>query len=259
MPDLIKAAKNEITLDKILASAMKTPGIKINRAKFLKKELLKYYPEEVIALAVKKNPARAGISKKTIKEISNQVIHYETAKVTALSAAASLPGGAAAVPAVAADITSYFAFIFRIIQELAYLYGFQQFNFDGNDVNSETMDYLMLFMGVMFGVQEAAGALKKFADVLAKNVAKKISQKTLMKGSLYPVVKKVSKAVGVRMTKQIFADSVASAIPVISGALSGGLTYLAFKPGCIKLRDNLSAYHLCDPEYYQVHVRAVVK
>ena len=30
-------------------------------------------------------------------------------------------------------------------------------------------------------------------------------------------------SVGIRMTKQIFADSVASVIPVVGGALSGGL------------------------------------
>lgn len=53
------------------------------------------------------------------------------------------------------------------------------------------------------------------------------------------------------MTKQIFADAVASTIPVIGGALSGGLTYAMFKPGCMKLRKNLRSYNLCNPEFYK--------
>ena len=252
MADIVKAVKNEMTFEKILAAAMHTPGVRINREKFLRKELIRYCSEDVIDDAIKNNPAKAGISKELINKISKQVINYETTKVTALSVAASLPGEPAPIGAAAADITSYFAFILRTVQELAYLYGFEQFNLNEDDVDSETMNYLLVFMGVMFGVQGAASVLKKFADVLAKNIAKKLAQKSLTKGVIYPIVKKVALSVGIRMTKQIFADGVASAVPVLGGALSGGLTFAMFKPGCMKLRKNLMSYNLCDPEYYKV-------
>jgi len=251
MSDIVDMVENELTFEKVLMAAMHTPGVKINRTKFLRKELIKYYPDDVVAMAINSNPAKAGISKETINKISNQVINYETTKVTSISVAASLPGGVAAVGAAAVDITSYFVFIFRTVQELAYLYGFEQFDLNEDDVNSETMNFLLLFMGVMFGIHGAASILRKFADVLAKHVAKKLAQKTLTKGTIYPVVKKVALNVGIRMTKQIFADSVASAIPVIGGVLSGGLTYAMFKPGCMKLRKNLMSYNLSDPEYYK--------
>ena len=39
-------------------------------------------------------------------------------------------------------------------------------------------------------------------------------------------------SVGIRMTKQIFADTVASAVPILGGALSGGLTYDVKCPVC---------------------------
>ncbi|MCD7902346.1 MAG: hypothetical protein LUF91_00955 [Oscillospiraceae bacterium] len=113
------------------------------------------------------------------------------------------------------------------------------------------MNYLLLFMGVMFGVQGAATALQKFANTLAKHVAKKLAQKALTKGTIYPIVKKVAVNVGIRMTKQIFADGVASTISILGGVLSGGLTYAMFKPGCMKLRKNLMSYNLCDPDYYR--------
>lgn len=170
MADIVKTVKNEMTFEKILAAAMHTPGVKINREKFLRKELIRYCSEDIIAEAIKNNPAKAGISKELVNKISKQVINYEATKVTTLSVAASIPGGAAAFGAAAADITSYFAFILRTVQELAYLYGFEQFNLNEDDVDSETMNYLLIFMGVMFGVQGATGVLKKLADVLAKTL-----------------------------------------------------------------------------------------
>jgi hypothetical protein len=243
--------KTELTLEKVLSTAMRTPGVKINRAKFLRKELIKYCDEDTIAEAIKMNPAKAGISKNLINKISKHVIDYETTKVTGISVAASLPGGVAAVGAAAADITSYFTFILRAIQKLAYLYGFEQFELDGDDMDSETMHYILIFVGVMFGVQGAANVLQKFANILETRISKKLAQEALTKGAIYPIVKKVATNVGIRMTKQIFADGVASAVPVLGGALSGGLTYAMFKPGCMKLRKNLMSYNLCDPDYYR--------
>ena len=231
--------KGELTFENVFMMDLKTPGVKINRTKVLRKELINYCSEDEVAEAIKGNPAKAGISKDIINKVSLQVINYETTKVTGISVAARLPGGAAAVGAAAADITSYFAFILRTVQELAYLYGFEQFDLKEDDVDSETMNYILIFVGVMFGVQWASSTLRKFADVLAKHVAKKLSQKALTKGTIYPIVKKIALNVGVRMTKQIFVDGVASLIPVVGGALSGGLTYAMFKPGCMKLRKNL--------------------
>lgn len=251
MANIIEAVKNELTFDNVLKMALHTPGVKIERAKFLRKELIKYCPEKVIDEAITNNPAKAGVSKETINIISKQVINYETTKVTGISVAASLPGGVAAVGAAAADIASYFVFVLRVVQELAYLYGFEQFNLSEDDVDAETMNTLLLFVGVMFGVQGASTALRKFADTFAKHVAKNLGQKALMKGTLYPIIKKVAQKVGIRMTRQIFADSVASAIPIAGGVLSGGLTYAMFKPCCMKLRKNLMTYDLCDPDYYE--------
>ncbi|MCD7861316.1 MAG: hypothetical protein LUG25_05365 [Oscillospiraceae bacterium] len=251
MANAMQTIKNDLTFEKVLMTAMRTPGVKINRAKFLRKELIKYCPEQVVVEAIDSNPAKAGIPKEIINKVSKQVIDYETTKVTTISVVASVPGGVAAVGAVASDITSYFAFILRAVQELAYLYGFEQFDLSEDNADSETMNYLLLFMSVMFGVQGAATALQKFANTLAKHVAKKLAQKALTKGTIYPIVKKVAVNVGIRMTKQIFADGVASTIPILGGVLSGGFTYAMFKPGCMKLRKNLMSYNLCDPDYYR--------
>ena len=249
--NIVGAAKKNLTLENVLRTAMKTPMVKINREKFLRNELIKYCSEDIVEEAIRTNPAKAGISRKTVDKISLQVINYETSKVTGISVVASLPGGVATFGAVAADITSYFTFALRAVQKLAYLYGFEQFELKEEDVDSETMNEIMIFLGVMFGVQGASSVLAKLANALAENVAKKLAQRALTKGVIYPIVKKVAMAVGLRMTKQIFADSVASAIPIAGGALSGGLTFAMFRPCCMKLRNNLRSYNLCNPEFYQ--------
>ena len=253
MAVITKKIKDTMTIEKVLATAIKAPGVRINREVFLRKELIKYCSENTIADAIEYNPAKAGISRSIINKISKSVIDYETKKVSALSFVASLPSSVNAVAAIGSasvDITSFFAHIFRVVQELAYLYGFQQFDLYEDNIDSETMNYLMVFLGVMFGVQGAAATLNKLADVIAKQVAKKLAQKALTKGAVYPIVKNIATKIGIHMTKQVFADSVASAIPIIGSLASGGLTWLMFRPCCIKLKKNLMTYNLCDPNYY---------
>ena len=255
MANIVKKIKDEITLENVLAMAIKTPGVKIKRDVFLRKELVKYCSEDVIEQAILYNPAKAGISKNLINKIAKSVISYETKKVSGISFVASLPSSVnmlAAAGAASADITSFFAHIFRVVQELAYLYGFQQFDFNEDNIDAETMDFLMVFLGVMFGVQGAASTLNKLADTVAKHVSKKLAEKALTKGAIYPIIKNISTKLGIHMTKQVFADTVASAIPVIGSVASGGLTWGMFKPCCTKLQKNLMTYNLCDPDFYRV-------
>lgn len=181
------------------------------------------------------------------------VINLETTKATGISAFASLPSSViitAALGAATVDITSYFIFILRTAQELAYLYGFKQFDIKDDSIDSETMNQLLLFMGVMFGVQEATLSLQKLANLAAANVAKKLANKPLTNGIIYPIVKNIATRIGVKMTKQIFADGVASAIPIIGFALSGGITFISFRPNCKRLRAHLMSYNLCNPDFY---------
>ncbi len=43
--EIVNRIKEEITFENVLMAAMKTPGVKINRAKFLRKELIRYCKE----------------------------------------------------------------------------------------------------------------------------------------------------------------------------------------------------------------------
>lgn len=246
-----ETSMSKVSVEDILFKSMKLPMVKINRERFLEKELKGKCTDKELQIALEHNPAYAGISIHTIDEIAKQIIKYETDKVSAISFAAGLPGGWAMAGTIPADITQYFGFIFRVMQQLAYLYGFEQFNLDENDVNGETMDKVLIFLGIMFGVQGANVGVRIIAGSATKKASKSLAQKALTKGTIYPIVKKIAKAVGVRMTKQIFANGVSKIVPVIGGIFTGGLTYFSFKPCAKKLQKSFQSLNICNPEYYK--------
>ena len=53
------------------------------------------------------------------------------------------------------------------------------------------------------------------------------------------LIKEMAKAVGVKITKKVFADSIGKSIPVIASIISGALTYHNFGSGADKLHESL--------------------
>lgn len=241
----------EIGIDDVIIMGLKTPGIKINRETYLRKEFFKKFPEDVIDVAIETNPMKAGIPQKEIEKIVDEVIKYERVCVSGISAALSAPGGAAMVATIPADIAQYYGYMLRATQKMLYLYGFPEIDLEekGQVIDTETMNMLIICMGVMYGVAGANNALKSVAKALGNGVEKQLMKKALTKGTIYPIVKSVSKWFGVRMTKEIFTGFFKKAIPVIGGAIGGGLTFASFKPCCDKLRTVLQDTMLSNPNY----------
>lgn len=245
-----KISEIEVSPQDVMTCALQVPGVKIERSEFLFKELIRYYPEEQVLKSISSNPASTGIPREKINEIADQVIEYETNKVSAISFAAGIPGGFAMAATIPADVAQYFGFLLRVMQKLAYLYGFQEFELNENSISDDTMNQLLIFFGVMFGVSSAAQGVKIIAETASNKISKTLAQKALTKTTLYPIVKKVATTLGFKMTKDVFAKSVSKVVPVVGGAVSGGLTYLTFKPCAIKLKDNLKSLNLSDPAFY---------
>lgn len=251
----IKSVSNNISVEDVLNQAIHLPGVKINRSKFLRKELQGKYSKSIIELAIRECPAAAYITREEIDCIAKSVIGYETNKVSGISFAAGLPGGAAMAATIPADTVQYFGFVLRIMQELAYLYGFPEIVPDESEVGSDVMNELLLFLGVMFGVQEASTGVKLLANTMSKTVAKRLAKTALTKTTIYPIVKKIASKVGIHMTKQIFANGVSKAIPLVGGLTSGGLTYVTFKSCANRLKTCLESLNLSDPDvYYQSNI-----
>lgn len=239
----------QIDIEDVIFMGLSVPGIRINREDFLKKELFKYYPQEVIEDAVKYNPAHANIKKEDIDKIADEVIKFERNCVSGISAALGTPGGVAMVATIPADIAQYYGYMLRTMQKLLYLYGFPQIDLKGQGdiIDTETMNLLIICMGVMYGVAGTNNAIKALAKALSKGVEKQLVNKALTKGTIYPIVKSVSKWFGVKMTKEVFAGFFKKSIPVIGGVIGGGLTFVTFKPCCDKLKISLQNTLLSNP------------
>ena len=151
-----------------------------------------------------------------------------------------IPGGAAMAATVPGDLVQYFAHVMRVEQKLAYLYGWQSFLNDEDEVDDETLMELILLMGIMMGVGGAASSITKFAsNVATTGVTRTIQRQALTKTTFYPIMKKILRIVGVQLTKETFAKTAGKIVPVIGGVVSGGLTYASFKPGSERLRKYL--------------------
>lgn len=235
----------------IILMALKVPGVKIKREEFLRKELFKNHPQEVIEKAIETTPALAGIESKELDKIADEVIKFERNAVSGISAALGIPGGAAMVATIPADIAQYYGYMLRAAQKLLYLYGFPELDTseDGIMIDSETINALTVCLGVMYGVANANNAIKAMAKALAAGVEKKLLKAALTKGTIYPIVKSVAKWFSVNMTKQVFAGFFKKAIPVVGGVIGGGITYATFKPCCYRLKDALKDTLLSNPEH----------
>lgn len=241
----------EIDIEDVIVKGLRVPGIKINRANFLQKELLKRYPQEMIDEAIRTNPMSAGIKPKDVDEIADQVIEHERRGVSGISTALSMPGGAAMLATIPADIVQYYGYMLRATQELLYLYGFPEIDVNEKEskFDSETINILIVCFGTMYGVVGANNALKSIAKGLGLGVEKKLMRTALTKGTIYPIVKSVANWFNVRMTKEIFAGFFKKSIPVVGGVIGGGLTYLSFKPCCVKLKESLQDTILSNKNY----------
>lgn len=241
----------EVGIEDVIIMGLKVPGIRIDRAAFLQKELQTKFPQKVIDDAIAHNPLHAKIPNEVIDKIADEVIKYERACVSGISTALGMPGGIAMAATIPADIAQYYGYMLRATQKLMYLYGFPAIDVEekGQTFDSETMNILIVCMGVMYGVAGANNALKAMAKALAAGVEKQLLRASLTKGTIYPIVKSVAKWFSVKMSKEIFAGAIKKAIPVVGGVIGGGITFLSFKPCCDKLKASLQNTMLSNPNY----------
>ena len=240
----------EVDIEDVIIMGLKIPGIRIKRDEFLRTELKKELPPETIEAAINGTPAGAGISSELIDRKAHDTIAFERNLVSGISTALGMPGGVAMVATIPADIAQYYGYMLRAAQKLMYLYGFPDMEVGetASGFDSETLNVLTICLGVMYGVAGAGNAIKAMARALGTGVEKQLLKKALTKGTFYPIVKKIAKWFGVKMTKSVFAGFFKKAIPVVGGVLSGAITYVSFGPCCERLQNTLKDTYLTNPE-----------
>ena len=223
-----------------LKKVVRFPGVRINRDEFLRQELTKLRAsEEVIERALATSPALAGVPLLALDTLADETITYETNKSAALSFAAGLPGGFAMLGTIPADLMQYYAHALRIMQKLAYLYGWRDLLADV-DEDDEILGVLAVFFGVMLGVGGAAQSLTAFARIAAKTAYQKhVTKRALMSITWYPVVKYSLRVIGINITKSSFTKGASKIVPVIGGFVSSGLTFMALQTQSARLKGHL--------------------
>ncbi len=139
-----------------------------------------------------------------------------------------------------ADLMQYYVHALRIMQKLAYLYGWRDLLADGRRGDDETIGVLAVFFGVMLGVGGAAQSLTAFARIAAKTAYQKhVTKRALMSITWYPVVKYSLRVIGINITKSTFTKGVSKIVPVIGGFVSSGLTFMALQTQSSRLKGHL--------------------
>ena len=217
------------------------PGVRIRRDEFLRQELTKVHAsDDIIARSLDTNPAAAGVPLAVLDGLAEETISYETNKSAAISFAAGITGGFAMLAAIPADLTQYYAHALRIMQKLAYLYGWHDLVADADQTDDDTIGVLAVFFGVMLGVGGAAQSLTAFARLVATTAYQNhVTKKALMGITWYPVVKYSLRVIGINITKSTFTKSVSKVVPVIGGFVSSGLTFMALQAQSSRLKAHL--------------------
>ena len=111
-----------------LKKVIRLRGVQIDRDDYLRQELRKLgADDDTIALAQETTPVQAGLTPAQLDGLATATIAFETRKSAAISFAAGLPGGFAMLATIPADVTQYYVHAFRVMQKLAYLYGWKDF------------------------------------------------------------------------------------------------------------------------------------
>lgn len=234
----------EPSQDKLYATTLQTigavaklPVVRVDREAFLRKH---FGDSEYLNIVLDRGP-QAVYSVESLRKKADALIKNSSAKTSAVSFASGLPGNPAVmVAAGGADVAQYFGFAINLAQQIAYLFGEDElFDGGGAELSEAAQIRVIAYLGAMFGAAGAAALVSNTSKVAGANLGKKIAGQALTKTAWYPLVKKVGALIGLKITKKTVEKTITKAVPVVGGIVSGGLTYMTFRPMGHRLADTL--------------------
>ncbi len=234
----------------LIAAAARIPGFRVNREKFLQKQLsVASIGHEVdVDLAIESNPIDAGVPIESLDKRADSIIRNHMVAATGASAVSGLPGGLLMAATIPADLAQFYWHSLVCAQELAYLYGWSDLFPDGElEMDEATEHRLILLLGALHGVEALNKTLSLGASQAAKGTAKYLPRTALAGSWYFPLTKKVAEQVGIKVTRQSFGRGVAKAIPVAGAVASGGITAISFRHMTNNLKEHLRTAALEPP------------
>ena len=223
----------------VLQQVVKLPVVKVDRSKFLVDKFSKLLDPKDIPRLLEEGPT-ALLSQDILDKVADSCIKDNVLMASGTSVLAGIPGGLALAITIPTDVAQFYAFSLKLAQELGYIYGYDDLWASRNELSEEAQNTLLLYLGVMLGVNSAGALLRAGGVSVAKHVMKTVPQKALAKTLWYPILEKVLKIFGVTLTRRGLAKGMGKAIPILGGVISGGLTYATMKPMGERLQKELS-------------------
>ncbi len=182
--------------ERVLISAMKLPGIAVNRREFLSRELAPYLDRKVINEILDGHTKMKNVlPRKDVQKLAEGCISYHLTKASLISAVAGIPGGFAMLATIPADMAQFYGHVLAMAQKLLYLYGWPDLQNGGKGMDDGTRQILTLFVGVAFGSSKAAIMAKKIAERLAEEAAQRVPQTVLGQLAARGVVEQAGKGI----------------------------------------------------------------
>ena len=233
--------------DRVMGAALAIPGVKVDRAGFLRSQLAPYCDACQIRLAIEGRPANAGIPLDVIDGLAKSVIRSHVIKASGLSFAAGIPGGLAMAATIPADTAQFYWHAIVLSQKLAYLYGWPDILNNG-EVDEETKLQITLLIGAMLGAAQANKVIGELARRIAEQVGRRLPRMALTRTAWYPIIKQIGRWIGVRITTTTFARGASKIVPVVGGAVSASVTAATMMPMANRLKNHLRGLPLAKPD-----------
>lgn len=230
----------------VIRAVMHLPRVRVDRAKFLRKQLKSYCPEEQVQAAVDANPADAGVSGKVINKLANSIIKSHVMGASGTSFVAGLPGGIAMAITIPADLSQLMWHAVVVAQKLAYLYGWPDLQLESG-ADEETEMRILMLIGSMYGIEGSNRLLAEIASRFASEVARTLPKQALTKTVYYPVIKEALKWIGIKLTKKTFAEGVSKVVPIVGGGVSASVTALTLRGMSHRLKNHLRTLEYAKP------------
>ena len=221
-------SKQDLALQ-VLQQVVKLPVVKVDRSKFLVDKFSKLLDPNDIPRLLEEGPT-ALLSQDVLDKVADSCIKDNVLLASGTSVLAGIPGGLALAITIPTDVAQFYAFSLKLAQELGYIYGYDDLWASRDELSEDAQNTLLLYLGVMLGVNGTAALLRAGGVAIAKQVMKTVPQKALTKTLWYPILKKVLKIFGVNLTKGGLAKGMGKFIPILGGVISGGLTFATMKP-----------------------------
>ena len=193
--------KETLVWNKVLATVLKMPGVKVDRIAFLRTELRPYCNQSRLQMIGSVRPYTV-VSEQVVDKLAKQCVHYHTALATATSTIAGLPGGLVMAATLPADLVQYFYHVFVLSQKLAYLYGYPDLCEEDGELSDMASDLLTIFMGVMVGAPVAEKGINELSKAVAENAVTRLPRVALTKTAIVPIAAQIARLIGTRISKE---------------------------------------------------------